>query len=52
MKDYTSKFRVYPTPYLFDKIFTISPEFTWDLNNFVTIIIYSALRNQAAGVEG
>jgi hypothetical protein len=35
MTEYTSKYKVYPTPYLFDKIYTISPEFTWDLKNFV-----------------
>ena len=45
MKDYTAKFRVYPTPYLFDKIFTISPEFTWDLNNFVITFLLSSRRS-------
>ena len=45
MKDYTAKFRVYPTPYLFDKIFTISPEFTWDLNNFVSLTLLSSRKS-------
>jgi hypothetical protein len=38
MTEYISKSRVYPTPYLFDKIFTISPEFTWDLKSFVRMM--------------
>ena len=42
MTEYTSKFRVYPTPYLFDKIFTISPEYTWDLKNFVLSLSLSS----------
>lgn len=35
MNDYIAQSRLYPTPFMFDKIFTISPEFTWDLNTFV-----------------
>jgi hypothetical protein len=35
MTDYTAVSRAVPSIYLHDKIFTISPEFTWEMNQFV-----------------
>ena len=55
MTEFTSKYKVYPTPYLFDKIYTISPEFTWDLKNFVPFSTRSsnksAVRNLRARLQ-
>lgn len=35
MTDFTARSRLYATPFMFDKIFTIGPEFTWDIHEFV-----------------
>lgn len=47
MNDYISQSRLYPTPFMFDKIFTISPEFTWDLTTFLDEIRKQELRGEA-----
>ena len=46
MKDFTARSKVYPTPYLYDKIFTLSPEFTWDINTFVLLPARSLIKSE------
>ena len=41
MEDFTEKSREYVTPYMRDKLHTVNPEFTWDMESFVLIVRYS-----------
>lgn len=41
MEDYTAHKRVYFTQYLHEKVFTMHPQFTWDLDKFVKNSIFS-----------
>ena len=34
------------TPFMVDKIFTINPEFTWDINEFVDFLFYLVCINK------
>ena len=36
MNDFIEKKKYYLTPFMVDKIFSINPEYTWDINDFVT----------------
>jgi len=42
MKDYIAHSRVKFSQYMHEKIFTISPEFTWDLGQFVKFALCSS----------
>lgn len=39
MSDFIEKKKEYLTPFLVDKIFNINPEFTWDIKDFVIVLI-------------
>ncbi len=38
MNDFIEKKKEYMTPFMTDKIFTINPEYTWDIKEFVTFL--------------
>lgn len=37
MTDFTATSREYVTPYMRDKLHTVHPEFTWDMESFVPL---------------
>lgn len=39
MADFIEKKKEYVTPFMIDKIFTINPEYTWDIKDFVKNLI-------------
>jgi len=45
MEDFIEKKKEYLTPFMVDKIFTINPEYTWDISDFVNNLFNSVRRN-------
>jgi len=53
MSDFVNaKKKYYLTPFMVDKIFSINPEFTWDINDFVIFYIITVRINQERTTEG
>lgn len=48
MKDYTAHHKVYPSKYLLDKVFTMPPQYTWDMTTFLDEIRKQELRGEVS----